>query len=504
MNYPQGVRRPRKGASPLKKITLIALLAIILLALVIRVINVGHPLTWDEAWDVLTVTEKANSITNSRWTYGFYHHPPLYMGTGILIAKTLNASRFNVAIVMEILSILFALASVLLIFMCGRDWFDERTGLLAAFFYAVMPAAGVYDSWIKQDSLAVALSLAFLLLFFRKRYVIAGLFLGLALLAKENAVFVVPAVFAFLVMEKKGRELWALVYSSAIACVVSAWWYVFFSKSTGRFMEFFLGGSAEAKMWSGPWHQYLVRIPVDVGWLVTALSLVSVAILLKERKKGPKMVLFVLLWIAITYLVLSVSFGKPSWMVHTTLPAFALLAGYGMSRIFEAIARRKLAISALISVLVVALVFSTLTGYSTFVTEALPENCYDSWLQYKEMAGFINERHGDRVMIGYHQVTPIFLFYLNCYYPDRLAYMDEALPPGVTSRDTVFMIDEMTSLDLYEQRVEAVMPDYVVTARHYVSTRIAEGLSRLAEPIRVYDYGMIFGGLELVEAIRED
>jgi len=135
------------------KITVVLLLLILALALALRLVNVGHLVSWDEAWNVNSIQDAASGHHSNATTFypNFFRHPPLYTGLGVIYSKVAGMGRTGLSYFLEIVSILFSLALIVALFLCGRDWFNEWAGLAAAFIFAVMPAARVYDSLVKQD-----------------------------------------------------------------------------------------------------------------------------------------------------------------------------------------------------------------------------------------------------------------------------------------------------------------------------------------------------------------
>jgi 4-amino-4-deoxy-L-arabinose transferase-like glycosyltransferase len=246
-------------------LVLISLLAIVILVVLLRVFNIGHVLMYDEAWNVNSVIDAATGHVGDVFYDNFLRHPPLYTGLGAVYALVTGTGRVGLSLAMEIMSLLFSVALAVVIFLCGRDWFDERVGLAAAFLFAVMPAARVYDSVAKQESLTLLLGMLFMLLFFRRRYLMAGVFLGLAMLTKEIFIFVPAAVLLFILAARRFEKLKGYFESLGIGVLMSFWWYLFLSSSKGEFLRVFLGRSQESANWRQPWHFYLGRLPRDYG-----------------------------------------------------------------------------------------------------------------------------------------------------------------------------------------------------------------------------------------------
>ena len=501
------------------KAVLALLLCILILALLLRVFNIGHVLSWDEAWNLHTVRDGARGLTQTEYFSNFYRHPPGYIGLGIVYAYVTGTGRAGLATAMELLSIISSLLLIVLIFLCGRDWFDERAGLVAAFIFALLPISRVFDTWVKQESMTLLFGLAFLLLFFRKRYIWAGVALGIAVLTKEIAVFVPLAVLLFILVTRRFKEIRNLAISSLVAVAASFWWYLFFSTSKGAFTEFFFGKSLEAQEWHHPWHYYLGRLPADLGWPVLILSLIALAVLVYEWRtkktaagdgkayRPQEMVLFVICWIIAVYVPMSVSYGKPPWMVYSAAPAFALLAGWGAVELVNVVEKRKrLALSLVGLLLVLCLTLSLPVGFGTYVVKADPS--FNNAKRDKRVADYINKSlgAGGRVVMRSDDQTPRLLYYLDLYDPRTTAFIPHDAPTGADpAGQKLYLLDHQVTLDEASQRVRAISPDLVLMLRWppgvaNAPVDLTAPFSQLVHAVILRDE-WIFDGKKLAQAI---
>jgi 4-amino-4-deoxy-L-arabinose transferase-like glycosyltransferase len=466
-------------------------------------------LSWDEAWNTLTVQDGARGYTADGWFYGFYRHPPAYIGAGIGLAWLTGSDPPGIAVAMERLSLLFALGTVVLVFLCGKEWFDERVGLLAALIYALLPAARVFDVFIKPDAATAFFGMLFLYLFFKKKHLLAGVFLGLAFLSKETAVFILAPAFLYLLVSRQFRESGWLVLSSCIAAAVSAWWYLAYSVTRGDFINFFLGRGQEAKDWHQSWRYYFTRLPSDLGWVVLALLVLALFMwaLRPGRDGRGGMSLFLLLWLGVTYAVLSASFGKPPWMTYTVYPAAALLAGWGAFRVVDEIASargREFAYASLAVVMAAALALSLSVGFGGFMRKA--DSSFSGWISERAVAEYLNSRGASKVMIGYNDQSPNLMVYLRSYDPRRTAYFGrESSYSSVAPDATVIVLDPTTDQTTVEQRVLANRPDYFVARMKGLAANVDEfaTVNALQGFVKgtVLQNAMIFDGRRLADAI---
>ncbi|MBU1672231.1 MAG: glycosyltransferase family 39 protein [Actinobacteria bacterium] len=504
-----------------RKMAALALVAILLLALLLRVFNVGHTLSYDEAWNTLSIKDAAQGATGDVFYRNFLRHPPAYGAIGVAFARATGSGRLGLSYAMEILAVLFGVGLVLAVFLCARDWFGTRAGLFSAFLLAVMPAARVYDSWVKPESLTLLLCLLFLFAFFRRQYVVAGLLLGLALLSKEIAVFTVAALLLFLLAAGTRREFLRFLASLGIGVAVSAWWYLLLSESTGEFTDFFLGRSIEAANWRQPWLYYLERVPGDAGWVIALLLAASFAALLVrlarhgwpvriERRDASRMVLLPALWIVFIYAFLTFSYGKPPWLIYSALPPIALLCGWALSELVRPGRERAWRYGVVGAVLAAALATSLLVSPASFLRKADPT--YASSLTHRRAAQYINgEPGGGRVLMRVNDLSPNFAFYLDSYTPGSITELAGLPTPGKVEEAGDFSIllmqpdvpPERAALDVLAYRPDQVVirrfqsagggdlaavlagvvsPEVIGNLYVFDGSRLAEGLEPLVEP----------------------
>lgn len=310
---------------------------------------------YDEARFALIIRAFASGNSNELFHEFIFLHPPLYLAicrAGMAIfGESLNLYR--------LISLAFASGSFFVLYFLVKEASGRTVALFSCLALALMPAASSIDAWVKEDSLCVFFALCVMLAFMRRHFVWSGLFLGLCLLGKENAVmlFMILPVYLLLIREK--RDAWrGFAVTTIIAVLASFWWYLFFSSSVGSFQEFFRGSSLIAKQFYHPWHFYFCGTTVDLGWPLLLLALWGGVRAVKAYMKGEdRRVILPVVWVLVCYMFLSVSNGKPFWMITIALPAWAWLAGLGFERMygFFAVRGRALAAFAVAAILVAML-----------------------------------------------------------------------------------------------------------------------------------------------------
>jgi 4-amino-4-deoxy-L-arabinose transferase-like glycosyltransferase len=314
-------------------------LCMILYAL-LRLRFIDHVLTWDEAMNLLS-TQAFFAGQENPYSFWFYRHPPVY---ALLLGLFTGAGRAwaSSAILMNIaLGVLLLLALLRLQTLAA----GKTAALWGVFCYALMPAAMFFDVWIKRDLLVNLLGLVALHAFFRRRAWSAGVWLGLALLSKELALFYALPILAALFLEKD-RSVWREVCKTgAMAALISFGWYVFFSTTGAHYFSFATGIElVETEKWARPWTDVWSRLPLNLGWAGILLLLPGFWILRKpSSESSPDGVLQrAAAWWPVTFavpilLVLTLMKGKTPWFIIPVLPAFAALQGLGLVFIFNRI-----------------------------------------------------------------------------------------------------------------------------------------------------------------------
>ena len=139
--------------------TLLALAGIILLATILRVVNLtGRTLWYDEAFAMLFAQAGWDAMVDGTLTPveggAADVHPLLYYELLHLWMRTFGASVAAV----RLLSVALGVLTVVAVYVLARDWFGARTGLAAALITAAAPFHAVLAG--NEDARAAALALA--------------------------------------------------------------------------------------------------------------------------------------------------------------------------------------------------------------------------------------------------------------------------------------------------------------------------------------------------------
>lgn len=139
----------------------LALLAIVLIGLFLRLYDLGtQSIWWDEAYSVLLSKMSLSQIVQAT---GTDVHPPLYYFILHYWVTLFGTSEVAV----RLLSVLFGVLAIPMIYLVGRQLFDEKVGLVAAFILAFSSFNIYYSQEARMYSLMVLLALLSMYFFLR-------------------------------------------------------------------------------------------------------------------------------------------------------------------------------------------------------------------------------------------------------------------------------------------------------------------------------------------------
>ena len=224
-----------------------ALLLILLLAAVMRLVAFNRSLWYDEAFAVLFAEKGLGPMLYGTLTPvsggAADIHPLLYYVILGGWMKVFGEDPYTV----RLLSVIFGVATIGVIYLLGRDLFDRRTGLAAALIASVAPFAIQYHTEVRMYSLLGLLLSAATWCFVRgwrepaplllggplrrwghrwRWWVAFGVLAGLAMYTQQLAAFYLAALGAFPFLARKRRPLLGALLGAAIAVILYLPWLI--------------------------------------------------------------------------------------------------------------------------------------------------------------------------------------------------------------------------------------------------------------------------------------
>lgn len=209
-----------------KKLTILALLAILILAIGLRVFGIGwglpnsrHYYSYHPDENMVLSAAMNINIFDGQLDPGFYNYGSLYIyvvsfalllasGWGLVNLGSGDISKYigdvsNMYMSGRIAALILGVLTVYLVYLLGKRAYGRTVGILAALFMAVMPIHVMHSKFLAVDVPAtffVVLTLIFAMRIAEghrlRDYLLAGLFAGLAAGTKYNAGLVILAPVA--------------------------------------------------------------------------------------------------------------------------------------------------------------------------------------------------------------------------------------------------------------------------------------------------------------------
>ncbi len=186
-----------------------------------------------------------------------------------------------------------------------------------------------------------------------------------------------------------------------------------------------------------------------------------------------------------TYLVFSLSVGKPYWIVYFAMPAVSLLCGWGFAELVAwrpAGAPRLPGALAWLLLVMVALVPVVCT-YEGYLKASDPVGL-SNFERDERAAKYVNESFGEeaKVVMSAHDLTTTLVCGLDCYRPDNPAFLGERGGRHGLPSSGIYLLGYDAGTGEARRLIETVRPDLVLLRyKPETNPRVAEIADFLAE-----------------------
>ena len=359
---------------------------IFLISLIVSSIAVFlDPVRW---WDEAIYGSLGWNLHNSPFDYSFKKFDDLnkdYPGQAgfrapllpyvISVAYAVNES-FPIEVLVPIFS---ALGSVALYLLCIQV-FDKKTSALSALLLTLMPLHAYYSGKILTDVFSTTIATVAILFFWigfekgdNKFKALAGIFLGLTILARYTWIWLPAVLFLYLLIKNRSLKFIDkyFIFSIVLFLLVLTPWFWYGQQAYGTPLGPLIHASKATTYWGGlqPWYEYFTYMPIVMSLGILATALVGIFFAIKNIKEP-----FLLL--TVIWLLFSIGFAismphKEDRFLMPATPVIALLAAFGISKM------KRYAKHIAIAVLIIAIATSGVKFYDTMkVSYRHDSQCY--------------------------------------------------------------------------------------------------------------------------------
>ncbi|MBK9257399.1 MAG: glycosyltransferase family 39 protein [Saprospiraceae bacterium] len=300
------------------------------------------------------------SLDSNDWSLNeiWLSKPPL---TFWIISLSLKVFGIN-ELGLRFPSLIFSLISVYLAFLIGKKLYNEKVGLIAAFFYAINGMLyeiniGLF-SGDHVDTLFHLLlqSAVYITISYSKNFirtgVLIGLLTGLAFLCKWIMAFFILIICLsyFIYINRNLKDILKYILTSNITMtfIILPWmiWINYsFPEETAAMMQGIINPiTTVVQEHSGPWYYYLNSIRININELI---YLPLIFLIYKSRIRITKEKFLLLVWIFIPLILLSISSTKREvYIILSAMPFFILISLFiqYLDKIFYNHKYRKIAV----------------------------------------------------------------------------------------------------------------------------------------------------------------
>ncbi|MBA3872456.1 MAG: glycosyltransferase family 39 protein [Anaerolineae bacterium] len=408
---------------------------IILLAIGLRLINLGGRALWyDEAFAVLFAEKGLSAMLYGTLTPvaggAADIHPLLYYSTLDVWMHFFGESAFTV----RLLSVIYGVATVAVIYLLAKTLFDERTGLIAALITAIAPFHVQYSQETRMYALLGLFLMATSWCFVKAwrsdnartvdaswwvkwRYWLGfGLFAGLAMYTQQLAAFYLVAIGLIPFLARRRQQMIGVVVGAITAAVVYLPWLVNLPGQLHKVQSYYWLDKPSIATPLLTIRSFLVvslDFPSPASMIAFLASLFVILLLIVQvvmwvrqpRNRSKRRPIVFVLWLAAAppLLMWIVSQVQPVYLERSLLPS-ALMLYVGLAWLFTRSGMPK-AISGVVAVL--GLVMVGIGLYYQYTIATFPNSPYQTAGVYIQQ----NWQEGD-VVVHENKLTALpVIFY---------------------------------------------------------------------------------------------
>src|SRR3989338_4291796 len=431
------------------------LILIIVFTFLVRILFVFYsPLRgWDETVYLnlgrqLSEQPLNYSLQNSGWNDFIPADDPVYAWPNIgfrapLLPYTLSIFYFfNLDFLIPFLLPFFAALSAFLVYILGKELFNRRAGLYAAFLFSLLPVHIFASGQIWTDTFVVFFLLLSFISFWRcferrdnKYKMLFGLFLALALLARYTTLWLGPVFLFYLLLKEKSfkflkdKYLW---YGAGVFLLTLLPWllygFVYYDNPLGAFVHVFQASA----YWGGvqPWTFFLQSAWLNFSVIASLFLLALFYVSFKKRWLRREIILL-LAWVIFFFLVVSFMPHKENRFILPIVPSVCLLVGFLLSELKR--------FGNLILGFVGAILLISVAGVAaTYENKANDQATTCFWEANKFLA---NQEHNSLILTNQSPISYYYTRKENKLYPDPWKFdsLREELDKNYIGREVYFL-----------------------------------------------------------------
>jgi 4-amino-4-deoxy-L-arabinose transferase-like glycosyltransferase len=409
------------------------LLAILALALGLRLVNLGGRTLWyDEAFAVLFAEKGWDAMVHGTLTEveggAADVHPLLYY---MSLNTWMKAFGQGLAAV-RLYSVLVGVATVFAVFLLASEWFDERTGLAAALITAVAPFHVQYSQETRMYALLGLILTLATWVYWRAwhrghpgYWLVFGLLAGIGMYVQQLAGMVLVALGLLPFLARDRARMVKTGLAAFLALVIYLPWMLNLPDQLGKLRQYWVQKPNILHLWLALRSFTSVNLDFSPAWwlptylLAAMLTVLLVyrgyAVLRARRRKisADREPLGWALWLAFAPMILMWVVShlfQPVFLPRALLPS-ALMFYIALAWLFTRGGMPRIIVGGLVAAWGIVIVFSLVTHYTW---DAFPNPPFDAAAAY-----LAQQRSGDDVIVHGNKITALPMIYYERDLPQR-------------------------------------------------------------------------------------
>jgi len=421
----------KKYGHLLKNRYFLILVSILIFAFFIRLyyFNINSTIWWDESEYLLKAKDIAFG-TGFQDAYKFSPRKPILMPLLWGLFYKLGANEF----ILRLIQVIFSTIAIGLVYLLGKEMYNKKVGLIASFIMSVFWLHIFLTARLLTDVPSLTFFLAFIYFFWKgyiknenKKYLwFCGIAGGLTLLARVDALLILPSfLLFFLVTEKlnflKNKEFYKILVGGILTVLPYFVWFILnYSTPIKTFTGVGEGRFANSMLFPGIWAYFKLFISyLNIFYLI--LFLIGLYILIDlilgfdliKKEAILKSNFFIVLWI-IPYIFFFGFIGAQieERFILKIFPAVFLIIANGSLKLNEMIKKYNVNLA---HILIIFLLIGGGISQLDYANKTI-EAKKDSYLPVKEAAIWMKQNSAPNDVIITNSVPQ------NIYYSDRYTY----------------------------------------------------------------------------------
>jgi len=252
----------------------LALVVILALALFLRVVNIEQRTIWyDEAYSILFAQAGSNIEGGAADVHPLFYYELLHAWMRVFGSSPAAA---------RLLSAVLGVMTVAVVYALGRDWFDRRTGLLAALITAIAPFHVQYSQEARMYALLTLTLISATWLYWRawthgrlRDWAGFALLAAISMYTQQLAAFYLIALGLLPGLLRAPKQIWRTGAAAGAALALYLPWLAHLPDQLGKLERYWVARPHILQIWLALRSFFTVNLDFEAAWWLPSFLLAA-------------------------------------------------------------------------------------------------------------------------------------------------------------------------------------------------------------------------------------